>query len=497
MQNGVRMTPITEDSWPADTPPAFHLLAKPSGSTCNIDCTYCFFLSKESLYPNEKNRMSDATLDAYIRQLLESHRTPTVTVAWQGGEPTLMKLEFFRRSLELVEKYRRPGQVVEHTFQTNGILLDDDWCTFFKEHNFLVGLSVDGPREIHDAYRLDRSKKGTFDRVMKGWAYLRKHGVEFNILCTVNAANEKYGRTVYRFFRDEMRAKWVQFIPIVERASEETIDIANQGWSEQPGRKRLLYTQSGNLVTKRSVGGEQYGRFLVDIFEEWVRHDVGTVFVQMFDVTLEAYFGRHLLCIHAPTCGYGPAIEYNGDVYSCDHFVEPRYKLGNIHETHLVKLVASAEQRKFGDDKRDTLTSQCQRCEVKRLCNGGCPKDRFTLSSDGDPGQNYLCAGLYLFFTHTRTAMQTMGRLLQSGRPPSDVMALTAAEDAKRGPYASCACGSGQKFRFCHGDRAPQSPFSELGLATATAKDGQIIPTRVELPPRTSPAELHAADPVG
>ena len=181
---------------------------------------------------------------------------------------------------------------------------------------------------------MDRAQHGTFDKVMKGWRYLRKHGVEFNILCTVNAANEKHGRTVYRFFRDEMGAKWVQFIPIIERASEETIDIANLGWSEQPNRKRLLYTQDGNLVTKRSVGGEQYGHFLVDIFEEWVRHDVGEVYVQLFDVTLEAYFGRHLLCIHAPTCGYGPALEYNGDVYSCDHFVEPRYKLGNIHETH-------------------------------------------------------------------------------------------------------------------------------------------------------------------
>ena len=432
--------------------------------------------------------MSDATLEAYIRQLLESHRTPEVTVAWQGGEPTLMKLEFFRRSLELVEKYRQPGQVVQHTFQTNGILLDDEWCAFFKEHNFLVGLSVDGPRELHDAYRLDRTKRGTFDRVMQGWGHLRKHGVEFNILCTVNAANEKHGSTVYRFFRDEMGAKWLQFIPIVERASQETIDIANQGWSEQPGRKRLLYTQSGNLVTKRSVGGEQYGRFLVDIFEEWVRHDVGGVFVQMFDVTLEAYFGRHLLCIHAPTCGYGPALEYNGDVYSCDHFVEPRYLLGNIHETNLLKLVSSPAQRKFGDDKRDSLTAQCQRCEVKALCNGGCPKDRFTLSCDGDPGQNYLCAGLYLFFTHTRPAMQTMAQLLQQGHPPSDVMALTAAEDARRGPYEPCPCGSGQKFRFCHGDRAHRSAFSEVSPVTAAPQSGGGSPMH---------AELHRASPGG
>jgi uncharacterized protein len=400
-----------------------------------------------------------------------------------------MKLDFFRRSVELVEKYRRPDQVVQHTFQTNGILLDDEWCAFFKEHNFLVGLSVDGPKELHDTYRVDRAKQGTFEKVMKGWRHLRKRGVDFNILCTVNAANQKHGRTIYRFFRDEMEARWVQFIPIVERATPDTIDIANLGWSDQPGRKRLLYTQSGDLVTKRSVGAEQYGRFLVDIFEEWVRHDVGQVFVQMFDVTLEAYFGRHLLCIHAPTCGYGPALEYNGDVYSCDHFVEPKYKLGNIHETDLLQLVASPEQRKFGDSKRDLLTPQCQRCEIRPLCNGGCPKDRFTRSSDGDPGQNYLCAGLYLFFTHTRPAMQMMGRLLQSGRSPSDVMQLTAAEDEKRGPYAPCPCGSGQKFRFCHGNRAPQSPFSGLRPATPAPKDGRALQIPAAVSPRASPGD--------
>jgi len=447
---------------PPNAPPGFHLLAKPSGSTCNIDCTYCFFLSKEALYPNEKSRMSEDTLETYIRQLLESHRTPHVTVAWQGGEPTLMKLEFFKRSVELVEKYRRPGQIIEHTFQTNGILLDDEWCTFFKKHNFLVGLSVDGPRELHDAYRIDRKKQGTFDRVMEGWRQLRKHGVEFNILCTVNAANEKHGRIVYRFFRDEMKAKWIQFIPIIERATEETIEIANQGWGEQSGRKRLLYTQTGNLVTERSVGAEQYGRFLIDIFEEWVRHDVGQVFVQLFDVTLEAYFGQHKLCIHAPTCGYGPALEYNGDVYSCDHYVEPKYKLGNIHQTHLVQLVASPQQRRFGDDKRATLTTQCQNCEVLQLCNGGCPKDRFALSRDGEPGQNYLCPGLELFFIHTRPAMQAMAQLVQQRRACSDVMQHVAVEDEKRGVYRPCTCGSGRKFRFCHGAKAPASAFSRL-----------------------------------
>ncbi len=480
-------------SLPAGAPPAFHLLAKPSGATCNIDCTYCFFLSKEALYPNEKTRMSEATLEAYIRQLLESHRTPQVTVAWQGGEPTLMKLEFFRRAAELVERYRRPDQVVQHTFQTNGMLLDDEWCAFFKEQGFLVGLSVDGPRELHDTYRVDRRRQGTFDRVMRGWQALRRHAVEFNILCTVNVANQDHGRSVYRFFRDELGAKWVQFIPIVERATQETIAIANQGWSEQPGSKRLLYTQTGNLVTKRTVGGERYGRFLVDVFEEWVRQDVGQVYVQLFDVTLEAYFGRHRLCIHAPTCGYGPALEHNGDLYSCDHFVEPRYRLGNIHRTHMLKLVTSPEQRKFGDDKRDTLTAQCRTCDVRPLCNGGCPKDRFALSRDGDPGHNYLCPGLELFFTHTRPAMQAMARLLQQGRAPSDVMALIAAEDAKRGPYQPCPCGSRQKFRFCHGNGTPQSAFSGMSAGTDAQPATSVTPGHAELVPPASSGGVNEA----
>ncbi len=459
-----------------DAPSAFHVMAKPSGSICNIDCTYCFFLSKEALYPNDKHRMSDATLEAYIRQLLESHRTPQVTLAWQGGEPTLMKLDFFRRAVELTEKHRRSGQTVQHAFQTNGMLLDHDWCAFFKQHNFLIGLSVDGPRELHDTYRRDRRQQGTFDRVMQGWRHLRRHGVEFNILCTVNAANQDHGRAVYRFFRDELGAQWIQFIPIVERASAATLEVANQGWSDSPGRKRLLYTQTGNLVTERSVGSAQYGRFLVDIFEEWVRRDVGSIYVQLFDVTLEADFGRHLLCIHAPTCGQGMALEYNGDLYACDHFVEPGYRLGNIHATPMSKLAGSPQQRKFGQDKHDALTTQCRKCEVRSVCNGGCPKDRFALSRDGEPGHNYLCSGLELFFRHTRPAMRTMAQLLQHNRAPADVMALTAAQDARGGPYRPCPCGSGRKFRFCHGDKAPSSPFSGVRPEAAEPRQGRAIP---------------------
>jgi uncharacterized protein len=465
-------SPAIDPAVAAAAPPRFHLLAKPSGSTCNIDCRYCFFLSKEALYPDDRHRMSDETLEAYIRQLLESHRLPEVTVAWQGGEPTLMGLDFFRKAVALVEKYRRPEQRIQQTFQTNGIALDDEWCAFLKQHDFLVGLSVDGPRDIHDANRVTRNGKGTFDLVMKGWSHLRKHGVEFNILCTVNSANQHQGRRVYRFFRDELGASWIQFIPIVERATADTIHIANLGWSERPREKRILYTQTGTLVTHRSVGGAQYGAFLIDVFEEWVRRDVGKVYVQLFDVTLEAYFGQYKLCIHAPTCGNGPALEHNGDLYACDHFVEPRFKLGNIHRTHMIALVASPEQRKFGQDKRDTLTRQCQACEVRSLCNGGCPKERFSAAEDGEPGHNYLCAGLYAFFTHTRPAMARMAELHSAGRAPAEIMAMTAADDAKRGPYAPCACGSGRKFRFCHGSRElPPAPAGATAVASAARED--------------------------
>jgi uncharacterized protein len=434
-----------------NAPRHFHLLAKPTGAACNIDCQYCFFLSKEALYPGDRQRMPEETLEEYIRQLLESHRTPVVTVAWQGGEPTLMGLPFFQRAMQFVDKHRRPGQEVQHTFQTNGIALDDAWCAFFKQHDVLVGLSVDGPQEFHDRYRVTRGGKGTFNLVMQGLSYLRKHGVRFNILCTVNAANQHHGRRVYTFFRDELQAEWMQFIPIIERATPDILPIANLGWGERPGQSRILYTQKGSLVTNRSVGGRQYGQFLVEIFEEWVRRDVGRVFVQLFDVTLDAYFGRYTLCIHAPTCGLGPALEHNGDLYACDHFVEPGFRLGNIHETHMLEMVASREQRKFGLDKRDTLTAQCRNCEFRRLCNGGCPKDRFVMSRDNEPGHNYLCAGLELFYKHTQPAMETMARLLRQGRPAAEVMQWVRAQDAKRGRNEPCPCGSGGKFKRCHG----------------------------------------------
>ncbi len=441
-------------------PEAFHLLAKPAGAICNLDCKYCFFLSKEMLYPGSRFRMADELLETYIRQLIEAHaRAPEVTIAWQGGEPTLMGLDFFRRSVELAEKYRRPGQRIAHTIQTNGTQIDDEWAAFFKEHNFLVGLSVDGPREMHDTYRVNKGGAGSFEQVMRGWRYLRAHAVDVNILCTVHAANQERPLEVYRFFRDELGAEFIQFIPIVERVEAAMIPLANIGWSERPGGERPLYKQQGTLVTERSVGAAAYGRFLIAIFEEWVRRDVGRVFVQIFDVTLGSFLGQHSLCIFSPTCGNALALEHNGDLYSCDHYVEPDYLLGNIQETHMIELVSSERQRQFGWDKLDTLPRYCRECEVRFACHGGCPRNRFINTPDGEPGLNYLCAGYKQFFNHVRRPMTMMADLLRQGRYADEVMALYAAEEpgnagesyARVGRNNPCPCGSGKKYKQCHG----------------------------------------------
>ncbi len=382
------------DPLPPGAPPAFHVLVKPRGAICNLDCTYCFFLSKEALYPGSAFRMEEGVLEQYVRQLLESHRTEHVAIAWQGGEPTLMGLDFFRGLLELVERYRRPGQVIEHSIQTNGTLLDEAWAAFFAEHGFLVGLSMDGPPEIHDAQRVDKGGAPTHAKVLRAARLLEAAGAESNILCTVHALNGDRGREVYRYFRDEVGARFIQFIPIVERTTPELITIAEAGWGSRV-KGRPLYTQSGSLVTSRSIGPEQWGRFLIDVFEEWVRRDVGTVFVQMFDVALGNFVGAPpSLCIHSETCGGALAMEHNGDLYSCDHFVEPGYRLGNIAETHMLDLVASPQQRRFGLDKRDRLPRFCRECDVRFACHGGCPKDRFRDDPYGEPGLNYLCAGL-------------------------------------------------------------------------------------------------------
>jgi len=382
----------------------FQAMTKPTGAICNLDCSYCYFLAKEMLYPGSRFRMADETLRTYVRQYIEAQPVPEVTFVWQGGEPTLIGLPFFERVVALQQEFKRPGMRIHNSLQTNATLLDDAWGAFFREHQFLVGVSLDGPRELNDRFRVDKGGVGTFDRVMKGIDVLKRFGVEFNILATVHAGNQNHPLEVYRFFRDELSARFLQFIPIVERLEDGRAD-------------------RDALVTDRSVDPARFGRFMSSIYDEWVRHDVGTVFVQLFDVTL----GKHIdapggLCVFEETCGRGLAVEHNGDVYACDHFVEPDHLLGNLEELPLVELANSDQQRAFGEAKRDTLPSKCISCDVRWLCHGGCPKDRFTTTPDGEPGLNYLCDGYFDFFSHTMETMTFMASELRFGRPASNVM---------------------------------------------------------------------------
>ena len=426
-------TPQHAPTMPPHARAYFHLLAKPTGAICNLDCKYCFFLSKEMLYPGSRFRMADELLEIYIRQLLESQPGPEVIVGWQGGEPTLMGLDFFKRSIEYVERYRKPGQQVSYTIQTNGTKLDDEWCAFFKEHKVLVGLSVDGPRELHDAYRVDKGGQGTFDDVMRGWRCLNRCGVDVNILCTVHAANADRPLEVYRFFRDELKTEFIQFIPIIERVTPEMLPVANMGWGERGSDPRPLFLLEGNLVTDRSVRAEQWGRFLNGVFDEWVRRDVGKVYVQMFDAALASWVGAPAsMCIFSETCGTALALEHNGDLYSCDHFVEPKHLLGNIQQVHMLQLVTSEQQRQFGLAKRDTLPRYCRECSVRFACHGECPKNRFITTPDGEPGLNYLCAGYMAFFKHIDRPMRLMADLLRKGRFADEAMDMLASEDADR-----------------------------------------------------------------
>ncbi len=401
----------------------YHLLVKPAGAACNLGCQYCFFLSKEKLYPKrESPLMSEEVLDSYIQQLINSAVGQQVEIAWQGGEPTLRGLDFFKLSAVLAERYRKPHQHILHTLQTNGTLIDDEWASFLKKNNYLVGLSIDGPRAMHDTYRVDKQGECTFDSVMRAWKCLRRHDVDVNVMCTVHAANADHPLEVYRFFRDELHAQFIQLIPIVERATAETIHLATQGWGGRPGADRPLYRQEGELVTERSVQPDQFGRFLSSIFDEWIKHDVGSVFVNTFDVALGSWVGQHNSCIVSPTCGGSLAMEHGGDVYSCDHFVEPDYYLGNIHDTPLATLARSERQQKFGADKYEKLPKYCKECPVLFACYGECPRNRFIRTPDGEEGLNYLCAGYRAFFMHIAKPMQRMAELLSQGRYADEIM---------------------------------------------------------------------------
>lgn len=392
-------------------------MAKPSGAICNLDCRYCFYLDKESLFePGTRFRMGEEVLTAYIRQQFESQRGPEVVFAWQGGEPTLMGIEFFERAVALQREFAQ-GRRVENALQTNGILLDDAWGAFLHREQFLVGLSLDGPAALHDAHRVDKGGRPTFERVMRGLGVLRKHGVAFNTLTVVHRDNVRHPLEVYRFLK-EAGSGFLQFIPLVERQPGDASRARGLTHAPPP-----VVDTVETQVTDWTVPAADYGEFLVTLFDEWVRRDVGTTFVQLFDVALGIWMGLPAgLCLFRPTCGDGVALEHSGDVYSCDHFVYPEYRIGNLLNTSLGDLVRGSSQRAFGQAKQDTLPAFCRACDVRFACNGECPKNRFLRTPDGEPGLNYLCEAYQRFFRHIGPAMNAMAALIHQRRPPSEIM---------------------------------------------------------------------------
>ena len=425
----------------------FHVMTKPVGPICNLDCKYCFYLEKENLYPNvSKWAMRPEVLESYIRQYIEAQPGDAVHFAWQGGEPTLLGVDFFRTIVDLQKKYAN-GKRIENAFQTNGILLNDAWGEFFAQNSFLVGLSIDGPEHLHDAYRVDKGGKGTFRRVLAGIETLKRNGVPFNTLTTVHRANSYRPLDVYRFLRDQ-GSGYMQFIPVVERRSAQTT---------ADGLTLVLPTFSDDArVTDWSVEPVQFGKFLCGIFDEWVRHDVGKQFVQIFDVSLEMWFGQEAsLCVFRRKCGQALAMEHSGDLYSCDHFVYPENRLGNIMETPLAELAELPQQKDFGENKESTLPQYCRTCDVRFACNGECPKHRFLATPDGEPGLNYLCAGYKMFFHHIDPYMRFMADQLQQEQAPANVMRWVAQQDAMKSGKAKvsrnamCLCGSGKKYKAC------------------------------------------------
>lgn len=422
---------------------SFNVLAKATGPICNLDCKYCFYLEKEKLFPDTNSwAMPDDVLERFIRDYIEQQQADTVAFIWQGGEPTLLGVDYFRKVVALQKKYAN-GKHIDNGFQTNAVLLNDEWAEFFVENRFLVGVSIDGPAELHDCYRVNKGGKPTFDKVMQGIRVLQKHKVDFNTLTVVHSKNGSHPLEVYHFLK-EIGSQFMQFIPLVQRISE----VPDAHGLLQPGPEA-----NGAAVSEWSVGSRQFGDFLCGIFDEWVRKDVGKCFVQVFDVALESWVGvPQSICVYRPTCGDALAVEHNGDLYSCDHYVYPENKLGNIMDQPMAAMVASEQQRQFGRDKASTLPKYCLECEVRFACNGECPRNRFETTPDGEPGLNYLCAGYRKFFNHIDTHMRFMASELGQQRPPANVMAaLAAAEMKKTGRNDPCPCGSGKKYKKCCG----------------------------------------------
>ncbi len=384
-------------------------MLKPIGAVCNLACEYCYYLEKSRFYPEVKNHiLTDELLEKFIKEYIECQTTPEILFTWHGGETLMRPLSFYKKALELQQRYGR-GRRIDNCIQTNGTLLTDEWCRFFKENNFLVGISIDGPQEFHDEYRRNKQGLPSFYKVMKGIELLKKHQVEYNAMAVVNDYNVDYPLAFYNFFK-EIDCRYIQFAPIVERMKR-----GNLSTPAEQGQEVAL--------APFSVDARKWGDFLCAIFDEWVKQDVGTYYIQLFDATLANWVGEQPgVCTMAKTCGHAGVMEFNGDVYACDHFVFPEYKLGNIRARSITEMMYSPEQVRFGNDKQDKLPRQCKICEFLFACNGECPKNRFLYTVDGEYGLNYLCAGFKRYFSHVAPYMDFMKRELLAKRPPANVM---------------------------------------------------------------------------
>jgi uncharacterized protein len=388
-----------------------YIMLKPAGSLCNLRCEYCYYLEKRELYKEQKNNViTDELLEKFVKEYIEAQTTPQVLFTWHGGEPLMRPISFYKRALQLQKVYAR-GHQIDNCIQTNGTLITDEWCEFFKENNFLVGVSIDGPQEFHDEYRRSAGGRPSFFKVMEGIKLLNKHGVEWNALAVVNEFNADYPLDFYHFFK-EIKCHYIQFSPIVER-------IVNR-----PDNLKLAPgMQEGGELADFSITPEQWGYFLCTIFDEWVQHDVGNYFIQLFDATLANWVGQPPgVCILAKDCGHAGVMEFNGDIYSCDHFVYPEHKLGNLHTQTIYEIMNSPRQKEFSKMKNQLLPQQCKECEFLFACHGECPKNRFVKDKYDNPGLNYLCKGYLKFFEHVAPYMDFMKNELENQRPPANVM---------------------------------------------------------------------------
>lgn len=423
---------MKEDKWQKD--PAtmtktsgIHVVAKPTGPLCNLNCAYCFYLEKKALFnPKADFRMSDKVLSTFITRYISSQPTPEVEFVWQGGEPTLLGIDFFQRVVALQQPFAGRKKI-RNSLQTNGTLLTDTWCQFLKKHHFMVGLSLDGPKEIHDRYRRNHKDKGSFDRVMNGLKLLRKHQVDFNVMACVAKDTAKHPLEVYRFFKN-LGIEFIQFSPVVERLPDA---VSTQHGLSLAGPAALDAVREQTAVTPWTVDAQDYGNFLIAIYEEWIAHDIGSIFVMNFEWALNAWVGNPSpVCIHARQCGRSLVIEHNGDVYACDHCVYPGYRLGNIITDLLPDMVKKSLNSGFGLTKETALPEYCKECDVLAACQGGCPKHRFAKTCYGEPGLQYLCHGYKEFFLHIRKYLRAMTQLLEHGLP------LSLMKDAVKGPLA-------------------------------------------------------------